>query len=220
MITIVEALKLPDQCPVEQIQGRISKVYEHIIINTKYGEKPKQNFAFGDGAGNKMEGEVWGHADLKGTYEGKEVVIRQGKPGKGLKVKHDSYDKNGETIKSIILEVSSAGQFQIVSGAPAAPQPQAKAPSEPSAAPQAQSPQPATKTSGTAINGAKVGMALNNAVLLLTNQGNVNPSMEVIAKVASQIIRLSNWLEEGNLVPEDPKSTAIKEPVKEDEIPF
>ena len=126
MTTIKDVKLLPDQSPVDSVQGLIKKVFPQETIPTKYGEKSKQTFWLADAAGNEIKCEVWGHSTID-MYEGKEVVIKQGKPGKGLSVKRDSYIPKGstETVESIRLNLSNASQFQILAGSfPKPPEPE------------------------------------------------------------------------------------------------
>lgn len=233
MTTIAQINNYPDGTPVDSIQGRL-KVFERRSINTKYGPTTAQKASLEDVAGERMRLDVWGHPDLM-PMDGMEVVLFSGgKGGKGVRVKHGSFKKKDtqEVVNTIELDVNKYGQFQTVeiyrsTVAPAtttvgAPQTPVKANPSPSEAqgvatppPQPQNPVKGLETALTGkqpVRGDKIGMALNNAthlVVALVEQGQVPADlMKDIGHKASDIIRLSTWLEAGNLYP---KSEAVKE---------
>lgn len=249
MRTIPECTNLPNGTPVDAVQGRL-KVFERRPVNGKYGPTTVQKASLSDVADNRIRLEVWGHPDLI-PMDGMEVVVfAGGKGGKGLSIKHGSYKKadTGEVINTIVntieLNVSKLGQFQTVeiyrsTVAPSTVGPIAAIPANPShsAAPagsgQLQTVQIPLKGQETAppgkvaIRGDAVGMAINNAVniiVALAEQGQVpGDLMKDIGQKASDIIRLSNWLQQGNLYPEVKKEPAKPVVVKQpdnDKVPF
>lgn len=220
MQSIATALKLPNGCPVDSIQGLVSKVFPSKELDTKYGKKTKQDFCLKDAADNEIFCQAWGWADLK-MYEGKEVVLKQGKPDKGLAVsRRVGKDKQGQDREYISLDVSNAAQFQIVSGQPAAESSPSGAPKTQEATQVSTSEQNPVKTTGTSstapsslISGQSVGCALNNAIELIKYVYGPDEVLGMMAngllwgkvnELASGQIRLSRNLEHGNLYPEAP----------------
>lgn len=179
-----QVASLPDGCPLTEITGTITAVYERRTIT---GGKTVQNAEISE-AGTKVRLTVWGHEDIS-IYKDRAVVITAGPKG-GLSVKEEEYKGN----KKKVISMSAFCQFQFLevhsAKSGAAPASASATTSHPVAAPQ--------------INGAKVGMAINNAVQLLQNEPY---DIKRIATVASDIMRLSMWLEAGNLMP---KANAAK----------
>lgn len=183
---------LPDGCPLTEINGTVVAVYERRTIA---GGKSVQNAEISDGS-TKVRLTVWGHEDIS-VYKDRVVVLTAGPKG-GLTVKEDEYKGN----KRKVISASATCQFQFIEVHNAAK----PAGSTPVAAPvQASHPVVATPQ----VNGAKVGMAINNAIALLQNEPY---DIKKVAQVASDIMRLSHWLEAGNLMPKT--SGVASEPVK------
>lgn len=183
---------LPDGCPLTEINGTVVAVYERRTIA---GGKSVQNAEISDGS-TKVRLTVWGHEDIS-VYKDRTVVITAGPKG-GLTVKDDEYKGN----KRKVVSASATCQFQFLEVHNAAK----PAGSAPAAAP-AQASHPVVVAPQ--VNGAKVGMAINNAITLLQNDPY---DIKRVAQVASDIIRLSHWLESGNLMPKS--SGVASEPVK------
>jgi len=211
---IATILTWPNGTPVEATSGTIVSVYEYNTINTKYGPKTKQNAMLKDASGNQIRIEAWEHPDMTPLKD--KALVLQNKGKGGVMVKHDSYkDKT-----TILLSVGKAGVFQHVEVFQSANPDASKAPSasnpEPLNAGQSQvthKPSDGLKTQATAVNGAKVGMALNNAVLLLTHGDKIGHAaheeiLKELSYTASEIIELSNWLESGHLA-HRPKSPEV-----------
>lgn len=183
---------LPDGCPLTEINGTVVAVYERRIIA---GGKSVQNAEISDGS-TKVRLTVWGHEDIS-VYKDRVVVLTAGPKG-GLTVKEDEYKGN----KRKVISASATCQFQFIEVHNAAK----PAGSAPVAAP-AQASHPVVATPQ--VNGAKVGMAINNAIAVLQNEPY---DIKKVAQVASDIMRLSHWLEAGNLMPK--ASGVASEPVK------
>jgi hypothetical protein len=218
MTTITEILTWPNEAVVEAVQGKITEVYDHKSITTKFGPNTVQNAVLEDIAGKKIRLSVWSHPDL-GPLKGRSIILQSNsnRAGKmaGVKVKREKYtDKNtGQEKESTVLSVDKSGTFQFVEVHNAnAPQADSKAPSAPSATPSV----PQQGSFGqTAVNGAKVGMAINCATQFMTTAGEPF-NIERVKSIASELIILSKWLEDGNLATNDP----INDKAPDDEKPF
>lgn len=186
---------LLDKCPVAEIQGKINAVYPADV--TAAG-KPKQNFTIIDASGVSVKCTAWEHPDL-GIYKDRDVVIRPGAKG-GLTV--NVY--NGKAGLSISR--SCTFQYLEVHHAQNGVQPK-----EPTAAAHATPP----PYHAPAINGMKVGMAINNACQSLTAAGQPL-TKKAIWEIASKIVRVSDYLEAGNLDP----ATKPSDPKDKKEEPF
>lgn len=182
---------LPDGCPLTEINGTVVAVYERRTIA---GGKSVQNAELSDGT-TKVRLTVWGHEDIS-VYKDRVVVLTAGPKG-GLTVKEDEYKGN----KRKVISASATCQFQFLEVHNAAK----PAGATPAASAQASHPVVAVPQ----VNGAKVGMAINNAIVLLQNEPY---DIKKVAQVASDIIRLSHWLEAGNLMPK--ASGVASEPIK------
>jgi len=225
-MTIPEIKNAADQTIVNDIQIRVDKTYDrNNVPGGKGGPTTVQNVELSDTTGNKIRASVWGHPDLK-DQEGKTLILHSvnGKFGlNGVKVKHGSYvakkdgprHKAGDTVKTVELEVSKAGQFQYVvvyrggqaanSPEKAVPSPsgEVSAPTHTKVVTQGQTPSNGLKP----VFGATVGMAINQAVAVLIHTEDINPKTfeDDLARIASQIIRVAQRLETGDLVtPENP----------------
>lgn len=209
MITIAQMLGFPNGTPIERAQARVLDVYERKTVSGKDGPTSVQNAMLTDVGGNKIKMVVWGHDDIA-MYKGKEVIV-EGKNGKGLGIKHGSYtNKSGETVNTIELNVSRTGTIQPLEvykaqNPAAGVQTQLPVQSAPNAA------QPAQNGAPSVVHGAKVGMAINNAILLMTEQG-VPFSKENLFKLSAEIIEVSNALESGKTL--EPKAAPKQEPAK------
>jgi hypothetical protein len=210
-----------------------------------------QNAEFKDSAGNKIRFSAWEHPDLK-PLEGKEVILHSSKMGNGkfggVSVKHSSYVtkkpcviggkayKQDETVLSIELSVSKAGQFQLVE-VYQQQNPKAVVSSDQAAAPVTEysSGNPVAIAGATGlrpIHGATVGAAINNVCDNLTARGEELDPKKIYV-VASGLVKLALHMESGHLytpkTPEQEKQERVdadheklanvsKEPV--DEVPF
>jgi len=195
MITISQILTLPDQCPVDAVQMKITGVFPRKTNIGQY-KTSVQNAEGQDIAGNKVRLCVWGHADIE-PYKGKDIVLSSGPKG-GVKVKHGKYtNKNGEEVKTVELEVSKSGQFQYVEVH--------KAQSEASGGVSAPTPGPTPQKAPEArngqinpIHGATVGMAINQACsYVIASGGGLDP--KAIHMIASDIVRVALVMEKGDL---------------------
>lgn len=191
-VTIKDALKLPDKCPIDSIQGQVTEVYKQREIT---GGKVVQDAMLRGGDGSEIKLTAWDHGDLS-PYKGKDVVISAGPKG-GLVVKFDSYkDRNVNT-----LSVSKMVTFQVVAGGPVSANP------SPSDGKTTYLPGTSAPAPTTVVNGAKIGMCVNNAVLFMTEAG--IPFEEAkLHEIASGILRVAIRLENGDIA------------VAKEEIPF
>ncbi len=242
MIKLTDINNFPDGTPIDAIQGRIVEVYEYQRKTGQKGPYTLQNAYIADVGGNKIKLTVWDHPDLA-PLKGNEYVLHNtgGTRFPGIKVRLGSYvakkdgqqHKAGDTVKTLELNVTKNGCFQHVEvfnqskPAGAAPaEPVSRAASTPSVNTGGQAP------SQGYINGQTVGMAINNAVKIITEGNGYNP--ETFAKelyvIASDIIRVSQHIEKGNLSektvgvkPEPAKPVPVAAPVQEaseDDVPF
>lgn len=191
---IKDILSYPNATPIEAIQAKIAQVYEYKPYKGDYEPTTVQSIVLEDATGS-IRCSVWGHPDLT-EHKGQEYVFGSGRKNKGLVLTHGK----GQYAGKVELKMSNAGTLQHVAvynaGRPA------EAVSEPAKgsnqAPVGQETRQAAKSPYTPINGAKVGMALNNAVLMLNASG-LPYGMREIQEKALDIIRLSNDLESGRI---------------------
>jgi len=226
MITVPQMLGFPHGTPIDRTQVKVAAVYDRKQINGKLGPTTVQAAMLTDVGGNRIRLEAWGHGDLL-MYKDKEVIL-EGKNGKGLGIKHGSYvNKTGVTVNTIELSMSKAGTIHEVAVF------QANNPNVPVQTPvQGQSPAKAAvggspMPSG-AVHGAKVGMALNNAVQIMVAQG-IEYNKKNLWGLAQEIIDVSNDLEQGKAPdfkpaqveqkPATPASPPTQE-VPDEDVPF
>lgn len=200
MHTIAQCLNYPDGTPVDSVQGILSKVYPTKSIPGQYGTRTVQNAEFSDIGGNKIALSVWEHPDLT-ELQGRDLILTSLKSGKnsGVVVKHESYvvkkdgpDK-GKTKTKICLSVNKTGVFQNVevhSG---------PAPSQPNQSIDVtEAVEINIKADKRPIEGVLAGMAINKACDFLVASGE-GPDPKRIYEVASDIIRVSQHIQKGNL---------------------
>ncbi len=248
MQKILDILNYPDGTPIDAVQGRITAVYPSKTIAGRNGPVTVQNAELSDVGGNKIKLVVWDHPDLA-PLKDKEYVLHNTSSKKaypGIQVKIGSYVANkagknhqvGDTVKTFELKVSKEGCFQHIEVFNQSKSPD-KASAEPASRPAAAQTggQVGGSSQGGYINGASVGMAINNAVKIITEGEGYNP--ELFAKqlyvIASDIIRVSQHMEKGNLhvvgaelktvgaKPEAAKQPPVAPPVEdvpEDDVPF
>lgn len=178
---------MPNQTNLVGLVGRVDKVFKQRNVS---GGKTVQDLMLVS-AGSEIKITAWDHPDCS-VYEGKEVIIQQGPKG-GLTLKDDNYKGN----ISKVVWMSSKCTFQLVEvhramgGAVPAPSQHVAA-----SAPQAPS---------VGFHGAKVGMAINNAVLFMTNAGTPFNAAELHC-IAGEIIKVSEKLERGEFLEGKPES--------------
>lgn len=221
MQTIAAILQLPDKCPVDSVQGKVTKVYPP----SPRAGKDTQSFIMQDGAGKTLKVTVWEQTGFE-HYEGKEIVISAGPKG-GLAV--NIYQ--GKTS----LSASRTTQFQFLAvhqaqGGQVATQPPTQ-PQNPANGQQSASKGPSSGQINGAMNGQTLGMAVKAAVDSLGNEG-IPVTKQSLWERTSLIIRLCDHMAKGNLYgdakPEAPKpseSTPPPEPraseeAPEDDVPF
>jgi hypothetical protein len=203
--SIPTILTLPNNCPIESVQGTIVEVYKGRNVA---GGKHVQDAKLRDGSGAEIKLTIWEHPDIS-TFKGRDVIIQSGPKG-GLKVQLDTYRQPHVNT----ISVSKTGTFQYLEvhnaqtggqGNTPAVSPNAAGASGGSGGVQGASGReigPAgaggSGVGAITVNGAKVGMALNNACQFLVAKG-VPFSSEKVFEVASELIRLSNKMEKGEL---------------------
>lgn len=187
--TIAEVLKMPGQTNLVGLVGRVDKVFKQRNVS---GGKTVQDLMLVS-AGSEIKIAAWDHPDCS-VYEGKEVIIQQGPKG-GLTLKDDNYKGN----ISKVVWMSSKCTFQLVEvhRAMGGSVSNAATNAHPAAAPHA----PVT-----GFHGAKVGMAINNAVLFMTNAKiPFNPAE--LHCIAGEIIKVSEKLERGEFLEGKPEAS-------------
>ena len=186
MISVKEALALPDGGAIAQLQAFVDRVYRS--TPTASG-KIKQDASLKDRTGAVMKATFWGRDDLA-QYEGKDIVISAGPKG-GLKVKFDTYQqRNVNTLSaSETTNIVIVGHSAPVGVAPAAPLP------------------PAASHGSGMISGQTVGMAIKVASDIVCSRppaGTASPESVTdignrIYAMASEIVRIAKKLEAGEL---------------------
>lgn len=176
--TIAEITKHPAGTKFPSIQGRVLEVRPQRTVGQG---KTVQDGIIQDGTG-QIKFSAWETRDLS-CYVGKEVTIDGGLKG-SVVVKIDTY-KGANTPT---LSISSTCVWTVLASGGTAP-----------VASPAASPAPAV--AAPAVRGEKVGMAINNAVNFMTSAGEPFDAKR-LATIASEIIKVSKWLEEGHLVGE------------------
>lgn len=189
--TIAQVLAMPDKSHLDCVQGTITEVYK----SRQVAGKSVQDAKLKDGSG-EIKLTLWDRPDHS-MYKGRDVIIQAGPKG-GLTVKFDGYqNKNVNTIS-----VSAGCTFQFLEVHKA--QTGTAAGSVASGAAVSQS--SASSTSGASsntggctpivVNGAKVGMCVNNAVLFMTTAGEAFDA-DKLFQIASEILKVSVRLENG-----------------------
>jgi hypothetical protein len=181
--SITQILSMPPGSTVDSVQGTVVDVYKQRTIPSG---KTVQDGKLKDGTGAEIMFSVWEHDDIS-TYKGREVIISGG-PKSIMKVELDKFkDRNVNK-----LSVSRTCTFQFLevhraqTGTPApAPTTRAEGPSTPAPI---------------LVNGAKIGMAINNAVSFMTSAGEPFSS-DRLWQVASEIVLISNKMEMGEIAP-------------------
>lgn len=193
MHTIAQLLQFPDKTPINEVSGTLTKVYEREIRETKFGAKPKQAAMLQDAAGDRVRLVVWDHDDIA-QYEGKEISLCSSSGGKGLIVSSRVWE--GKT--KVELSVGRAAQFQPIHVSRSQSPSDTSAPAQTAAA---QAPK---------VRGEKVGMAINNAVNSMVQEG-IGFDGDEIWKRASIIIQVSQALEDGKLWSDNPSKPSKDE---------
>jgi hypothetical protein len=199
--TIAQVLTMPDKSAIDSISGTMVEVYK---ARTVTGGKTAQDAKLRDGTGSEIKLTLWDRPDHS-MYKGREVIIQAGPKG-GLVVKFDGYQQRNVNT----LSVSAGCTFQYLEvhnaqtgGAVSAPAASAHTGASGEAGGHSGR---AANGQGQAApimvnNGAKVGMALNNACQFLVAAGE-QFSVARVNEIASELIRLSNRMEQGELAPE------------------
>ncbi len=192
MQPISQIQTFPHKTPIDAVQGKLVGVYEYKPFTGKYDPTTIQSAELQDIAGSKIRIEVWGHTDLT-ELKGKDVVISANKPG-AITVKHNSYTKEGKEIKSVGLSVTKAAVFQLVHIQ--ASNPESK-PANEAGKSQGEAPAMPSKPF---INGATIGMAINQACANLTHMG-MALDPDKVWKIASGLVRVAQKMDQGDLAP-------------------
>jgi hypothetical protein len=181
-LSIGEILALPDNSAIDAVQGRVTEVYDQRQVK---GGKTVQDAKLVDGGGKEIKLAIWDHPDCS-IYKGREVILKSGPKG-GLKVVYDTYKQRNTNY----ISVSRGCTFQYLevhSAAAGKPAPESANYN------QVVGPLPAPSVH----NGAKVGMAVNNAVNFMTSAGEQFDA-EKLHWIASEILKVSVKLEAGEL---------------------
>lgn len=227
MQTIKEILTYPNGTPIEAVQAKIDKVYDYKQMTGDYGPYTVQAIVLMDATGESIRCSIFDHPDLNG-HEAKEYVFSSGKGGKDIVVKHGSYTPKAGGEKKNTIELKIGKKAQLMHIAVYNDQSGNKAIPSPSSAQAGSAPSRSNGTAPMGLNGAKVGMAINNAVLILTSSGE-QATLEAITRHAVNIIRLSNDLESGKIVIDAPVVAVKPEPASQppakteedkDEVPY
>ena len=199
------------------MQAKIVSVYPPNTMPSKFGAPgsttTRQLIELEDIAGAKIRVTVWDHPDMT-EHKGKEYVFHAGKSGKGLEVRHGSFTskQSGQTVNTVELSMSKAGQMQYVE-VYKAQNPASGATPSPAATEVAVSPSRPIGSAPMPINGAKVGMAINNAISLIVADNkqfaDTKALMHHVGVLSSDIIKLSNWLESGKLYHDEPTAPVV-----------
>lgn len=205
-MTITDILQQPDKCTIDSIQGKVISVYD--VRHVAKLNKDVTDLKMADGGGNQIKVSVWEMPNML-FYKGKEVVISAGPRG-GLKVSYDDYSKRNT------VQVSKSVQFQVIQGGIPVAAPQTPVPANPSHSDGPAHTNAPTKANLTR-NGQQVGMAVKAGVdLAIARMESGQPVTDLDAYLkgtASLILKVSDWLEQGNLAEEK------KEENKED-VPY
>lgn len=177
MLTQISQIpSLPDKCPIAQLQGKVSAVFEMKQV----AGKPQQAFMLQDASGNSIRCSAWEHPDLS-IYKDKDVVIMPGPKG-GLSVNVYNGKHSVNISRTCTFQYTAVHHAQTGTPVPA-----------PSA--------PAVADGKKPINGQTVGMAVKAAIDVHVATG-TPITKKSIWKLASQIIRVSQYIEQGHLDPE------------------
>lgn len=168
--------ELPNKCPLESIEGKVTAVYELKQVNGKN----KQDFEMQDVAGAKVRCSAWEHDDLS-LYKGFNVIINTGPKG-GLAINEWNNKKSVNLSKTCTIQ-------KIQVGAPTAQPPTPDSPAIIGVA---------GKPANSPILGQTIGMAINNACnyLTATNQPITKQSLW---QIATTIVEVAKHMEAGNL---------------------
>lgn len=233
MQTIQALLGFPNGTPIDAVTARLTKVYKRKDITTTYGPKTIQDGYLEDASGGKIKFKAWSHPDLT-PLEGKEFVIHADGKGKGLVVKHETYNGANGQKTDILLEVGKTGAFQVVAvydahkapnGAPAAqvaptPTPAPQNPVKGQETPNAG--QALVGYNGKTVHGATAGAAHNKAVDILIHTGTLNPATleQDVVSLGAKLVRAAQRLEAGDqgVTAATPKPGAPV--VDEESLPF
>jgi hypothetical protein len=164
---------------VQEVQAKVQEVHKQ---RTTSSGKNVQDIVLTDGTGASIRAVCWEKKDLT-ELQGAEIILTAGPKG-GFKTQLDDYKGKNE----IYLSVSSGCPIQVVAQG-SAPKP-AQAPSVGVA--------PVPHAPAVVVNGAKVGMAINCATNFMI-EGKEPFDSKRIHELASEIVRISNSMEQGDL---------------------
>lgn len=229
---VLDLRRLPsDGEVIGSIAGKIKKVWEYKTGSGDHGEWSFQNIELVDGR-DSIKVVLKDREELNDRdWTGVQVIISstEGKKGwNGVKAKDDEY--KGKTTR-IAWVTGSADIAEDRGGAPAAKRderdereerpPRDEPRREERPAREERRPEPSRCAPPSTQRrylplGVTVGMAINCACANLTARGeDITPS--AVGAIASDLLRLSKWLEEGNLVKS--KRSAAPAPKREEQRP-
>ncbi len=233
MQQIKTMLGFPSGTPIDAVTARITKTYKRREVTTAYGPKTIQDGLIEDGTGT-IKFKAWSHPELS-PLEGKEFVIHADGKGKGLLVKHESYEGKDGPKTDILLEVGKSGQFQLIAvykqtnGIPEA----TEAPKAPAPSPAPRNPVKSTETANAdkpyvssddkRAAGQRSGMATNKAIDIILSSGQLHELYrageleESIVRLGGVIAKAALRLESGDFgekakVPSKPAANVEKLP--------
>lgn len=198
-VTIKDILTLPDNTLLDSVQGTVTEVYQQRHVR---GDKVVQDAKLRDGTGAEVKLAVWDHPPID-TYKGREVIIQSGPKG-GLKVQLDTYRQ--PHANTISASKTATFQFLEVHHAQNGTTASANLGVRPAPANGVVPQQAASSNPPIVVNGAKVGMSVNNAVLFMTSAGEPFDSTH-LHRIASAILKVSVRLENGDIF--DPNVTTV-----------
>ena len=201
-MTVQQILQLPDDAILYSVKGTLKTLYP--AKKNKPGDDREWSFQNGtlvDAAGDEIKITFKDREELPvSKWKGKPVTIlahQGGKGWSGVYKKTDDAQYGGKPL----IHVTKTGE--VVPGF--------SAPEEgaPASAPTGQKPTPQSQQASkpATIDGRTVGMAVNNTCAWLISKGEpLDPKR--IHEIASGIIRVTLYMEKGNLTPkpEDPKA--------------
>ncbi len=211
MLPLSQIQNLPDKTSLPEIQGKVVQVYELKVVQGQSGPKNSQSFLLADASGAKIRVTAWEHADLS-SYNNKEIAITAGpKGGLTVSVWKERAGLNMSRSCTIQPLTVHAAQTAANVAAPAT-----------TTLPAAQMPLKGTESTfngPSGVEGQTVGLSIKAAIDILNAKGqDVTP--ESLWKTASQVIKVSMRLKEGDLYVVPTEEIKGDAPHKGEDTPF
>lgn len=191
LVSLSEVLKMGVGEPVPRTKGTITKIYPRKSGTSVQGEWSFENFVLNDG-GVEVTCKLKGQPPMDQSLRGKSVWLISSSGPKGITgLKIDEY----EGKKQILITPSAT--IAVNDGT------QPKSPEAPVSAPE--------QPSKYIPMGQTIGMAINNACHNLTYR-HLPLDPKEVTRIASDLLRVSKWLEDGNLMPkgETPDPSGVR----------